>query len=67
MISPASLGLWLQLAPAEHAKATADLITSTDLRVMTSGDLFGLERTHGDLVTHLETGVALPMMRPAHD
>jgi hypothetical protein len=40
----------------------AELIISTDLRVVTQGDLFGLERAHRDPVTHLESGTPLPMM-----
>jgi hypothetical protein len=41
------------------------LIASTDLRVVTQGDVFSVERGHHDPVTRLETGSTLPLMAAA--
>ena len=65
MLDASGLALWLRVSASKRATGMAELIASTDLRVVTQGDVFSVERGHHDPVTRLETGSTLPLMAAA--
>jgi hypothetical protein len=56
VITPPELGLWLLTETIERSQALQDLVTSRDLVVVVDGDIFTVARTHGDIISRMETG-----------
>ena len=62
MITPAELGLWLLADPVGHSQSMIDLIDSNDMVIVADGESFGMKRRHNDVISHYETGSALPLL-----